>query len=155
MESYPRHVFLLTDGCVSNTAAVVRLVEKSNKFSRVHTIGVGDGCSEELIKGCAKKGKGHHVFIKNDDNCSEKIVQLLTDSLSPMLTQIKLSFDHELVESIIPNPESMPYILKDELINFYVTFKGQLDASTQFCLSYEDSLNKLPYSSEIGIDPSS
>ena len=48
----------------------------------------------------------------------------------------------------------MPYILKDDLVNFYVTFKGQLNVPTQFCLSYEDSLNKLPYSSEIEIDPS-
>ena len=109
---------------MSNTSKVIRMVERNCKFSRVHTIGVGDGCSEELIKGCAKKGKGHYVFIKNDEDCSEKIVQLLTDSLSPVLSQIKLSFDKEVVESIIPNPESMPYILKDELVNFYVTFKG-------------------------------
>ena len=39
------------------------MVGKNNKYSRVYTIGIGNGCSEELILGCAKKGKGSHVFI--------------------------------------------------------------------------------------------
>ena len=33
------------------------------KYSRVHTIGIGNGASNELIKGCALKGKGNYIFI--------------------------------------------------------------------------------------------
>ena len=73
--------------------------------------------------------------------------------MSPVISKFKISFDQDVVESIIPNPESMPYILKDELVNFYVVFKGNLNYPTQLSLSYEDSLNNLPFSSEIEIDP--
>ena len=131
------------------------MVAANNKYSRVHTIGIGNGASEEIIIECAKKGKGQHVFISDEENPSEKIIQLLTDSLSPVISSMKLTYDKEIVESIIPNPESMPYVLKGELVNFYITFKGQLASSAHFSFSYEDSLNKLPFKSEIVIDPDS
>lgn len=126
IEGYPKQIFLLTDGGVSNTEGVIQMVSRNNKYSRVHTIGIGNGCSEELILGCAKKGKGHHVFIQDNENPGEKIIGILRDSLSPVISKINLKFDKNIVESVIPNPESMPYVLKDEFVNFYVTFKGQL-----------------------------
>lgn len=155
IDGYPKQIFLLTDGGVSNTEGVINMVALNNKYSRVHTIGIGNGCSEELILGCAKKGKGCHVFISDSEDPSEKIIQLLTDSLSPVISKMKLSYDKNLVESIIPNPESLPYILKGELVNFFIAFKGQLSQPTSFSFSYEDSLNKLPFKSDIEIDPKS
>jgi von Willebrand factor A domain-containing protein 5 len=144
-EGYPKQVFLLTDGGVSNTEGVIKMVALNNKYARVHTIAVGNGASEALILGCAKSGKGHHVFITDDENPSEKIIQLLTDSLSPVISNIRLKYDKEVVQSVIPNPESLPYILKGELVNFYINFKGQLQEPTVIFFSYEDSANKLPY----------
>jgi hypothetical protein len=102
------------------------MVGQNNKYARVHTIAVGNGASEALILGCAKSGKGCYVFITDDENPSEKIIQLLTDSLSPVISNIRLKYDKNVVQSIIPNPESLPYILKGELVNFYINFKGQL-----------------------------
>jgi Ca-activated chloride channel homolog len=112
-EGYPRHIFLLTDGCVSNCSQVTKLISQNNKYSRVHGIGIGSGCSKELIIEGAEKGRGKYVFIGDDEDPSEKIIGLLTDSLSPVISKIRLNFDKEVVESIIPNPEAMPYILKD------------------------------------------
>ncbi len=88
------------------------MVKKNSKYSRVHTIGIGDGASAALIKGCAEKGKGHHIFIKDKENPSEKIIQMLSDSLSPVISKVSISYDKELVESIVPNPFSLPFILK-------------------------------------------
>ena len=45
-EGYAKQIFLLTDGGVSNTEGVIRMVGLNNKYSRVHTIGIGNGCSE-------------------------------------------------------------------------------------------------------------
>jgi hypothetical protein len=47
--------------------------------------------------GCAKMGKGHHVFINDSEDPSEKIIQLLTDSLSPVISKMKLSYDPKVV----------------------------------------------------------
>ncbi len=53
IEGYPKQLFLLTDGEVDNTGKVINLVRSNVKYARVHTIGIGDGASEALIKGCA------------------------------------------------------------------------------------------------------
>jgi hypothetical protein len=66
IEGYPKQIFLLTDGEVSDTEKVIDLVRRNIKYSRVHTIGIGSGASESLIKGCAWKGKGYHIFIKDN-----------------------------------------------------------------------------------------
>lgn len=42
---YPKQIFLLTDGGVSNTEGVIKMVSNNNKFARVHTIGIGNGAS--------------------------------------------------------------------------------------------------------------
>ena len=39
-------------------------------------------------------------------------------------------------------------------MNFYVTFKGQLHKPAAFHFSYEDTINKKHYKSEIVVDPS-
>jgi uncharacterized protein with von Willebrand factor type A (vWA) domain len=69
-DGYPRHVFLLTDGQVTNTQNVISLVRNNVKYCRVHTIGIGDGVSFDLIEGCAKSGKGKHVMISEDESQS-------------------------------------------------------------------------------------
>ena len=66
-----------------------------------------------MIKEGAKKGKGNHMFVNNTKNITEKIINLLTSSLSPVISQIKLQYDESIVESIVPNPENLVYILKD------------------------------------------
>ncbi len=63
IDGYPRHVFLLTDGEVSNTQAVISMVRKNTKYCRVHCIGIGDGASFDLIQGCSTAGKGKHIMI--------------------------------------------------------------------------------------------
>ncbi len=45
-----RHIFLLTDGAVSNTQLVVDLIRKHSDTTKVHTFGIGQGVSTELVK---------------------------------------------------------------------------------------------------------
>ena len=46
------------------------MISKNTKYSRLYTIGIGNGCSHQLIIECAKKGKGNHIFISDDENSS-------------------------------------------------------------------------------------
>jgi hypothetical protein len=153
IEGYPKQIFLLTDGEISDTENVISLVQSNIRHSRVHTIGIGNEVSEALIIGCAEKGKGSHIFIKEGEDPSEKIIQLLNDSLTPVISKVWLAYDKDLVECIVPNPEKIPYILKGQVVNFYVMFKGHLEHPTAISLTYIDSVSNLPYKSTVEVTP--
>ena len=73
------HIYLLTDGAVFNTNSVVELVsQNANMQQRVHTFGIGNGASEDLIKNCAFKGLGNYYFIYNEDEIQETVIKSLT-----------------------------------------------------------------------------
>lgn len=74
MKGHPRQVFLLTDGEVSDTNHIVNLVSENSKLCRVHGIGIGEGASKALLKGCAEKGRGRAVFIADHENVAGKVV---------------------------------------------------------------------------------
>lgn len=156
IEGYARHVFLLTDGGVSNTNGVISMVRKCTKYCRVHCIGIGNGASSALIEGCATSGKGQSIMISDEENPAEKIIGLLESTLTPVISKVGLRCaDEGLIESIVPNPKSIPYVLKDEAVNFYITFKGPMTESRKFEFEYEDSASKLPFRSEIVVEASS
>lgn len=154
IEDYPRQIFLLTDGAVSDTASVQNFVRNHNKFSRVHGIGIGNGASEDLILGCAQQGKGYSVMISDTEDPTDKIIDILDKSLSPAISKIQLNFDKERVESVVPNPEKNPYILKNEVANFYFTFHGKLTSLFPVNISFTDSLG-VQYSQPVVINPQS
>jgi hypothetical protein len=89
------------------------------------------------------------VFIGDDEDPSSKIIQLLNESLTPVISEVSLTYDKEVVESIVPNPAKLPFILKGDVANFFITFKGQLSQPTSISLSYTDSLNGLPFKSTV------
>jgi Ca-activated chloride channel family protein len=59
----PRHVFLLTDGDVSQPQQVLDLIARYSKWHRLHAIGVGNGASRYLIEQSSKIGRGKHLFV--------------------------------------------------------------------------------------------
>lgn len=79
----------------------------------------------------------------------------MEETLTPVIDNVSLNYDKNLVESIVPNPSSIPYILKNEVVNFYITFKGQLEKKTSFTFGYKDSLNKVPFETVMEVDPDS
>ena len=71
------HIFLLTDGAISNTKEVVKLIRMNNKSSKVHTFGIGSGVSTELVKNSAMAGRGHFYFINNMSEIDQKVLDAL------------------------------------------------------------------------------
>ena len=51
---YLRQIFVLTDGEVSNSSAVVELVKRNNAHGRVFALGLGASASRHLVKGIAR-----------------------------------------------------------------------------------------------------
>jgi len=121
-KGYPRSVFLLTDGAVSNTNQVIELIRDNSDKSRVFTIGVGNGCSPELITKGAYQGKGKHEFVSDSKEIYEKVISLLNASLSPSYSDLSLeatNFD-AVVKSVSPNPHSLPFLLDGQNVTFFM-----------------------------------
>ncbi len=92
-------------------------------MNRLHTIGVGSGVSGVLVKKCALHGGGKSVFVDDGGDVEGTIVTLLQSVLTPYLDQFSFEFDKNLVESIVPNPEKMGPITKNEPFNMFLFFK--------------------------------
>jgi hypothetical protein len=93
IEGYTRQLFLLTDGSVNNTANVISYAALHTQFTRYHCIGIGNGCSQDLIINCAARGKGHSLFISDNEDPSDKIIEILEKSLSPVITKMNFEID--------------------------------------------------------------
>lgn len=74
-----KHVYLLTDGQVFNTDAVIKLIKQNNKNFIVHSIGIGNDVSTALVVGTAKAGRGKYYFVNNK---AEGLEEIIIDSLS-------------------------------------------------------------------------
>ncbi|XP_060552028.1 von Willebrand factor A domain-containing protein 5A-like [Ruditapes philippinarum] len=111
--SHPRRVFILTDGQVGNTDAVIGLVRKEsiNTSTRVFTLGIGHGVSTALIDGIARNGGGKSEFITGKDRIQPKVISLLKRAMQPAITDISLDWD--LPPGIIPVsiPTELPNII--------------------------------------------
>ena len=63
----------------------------------MHSIGVGNEASFNLIQGCAEAGKGKHIMISDNENPNEKIIELLEATLTPIISKVKLTFNQKAV----------------------------------------------------------
>ena len=81
---------------------------------------------------------------------SNTIIGLLDSALTPFLDLFTFNFDQTIVEAMVPAPEGIPCILKNEPFNVYLFFKEGVDLEhidTEVTLTCFDSLinNNLTY----------
>jgi len=147
-KGYPRFIFLLTDGDVTNTQDVLSLIKENKMKAQVFTLGIGNGCSPELIKKAAYHGRGQYEFIENADGIHEKVINLLNASLSPCFTDLKLHGDNfdAFVTSVSPNPANVPFLLGGQAVSFFIWLRGdafkQGDGKWNLGLELQDSNEK-------------
>jgi hypothetical protein len=108
-------IYLLTDGAVSNSNAVIELIRQncSNKFSttKVHTFGVGQGADENLVVGCAAAGLGGYSFIYRDEEIEDKVIsQLSKASLDYLVINEAKILDED--DNVIYQLPNLPIILR-------------------------------------------
>eukprot|EP01017_Pseudomicrothorax_dubius_P045062 TRINITY_DN7726_c0_g1_i1.p1 TRINITY_DN7726_c0_g1~~TRINITY_DN7726_c0_g1_i1.p1 ORF type:complete len:170 (+),score=24.50 TRINITY_DN7726_c0_g1_i1:3-512(+) len=115
-------IFVLTDGGIFNPQAIFKLLSENTNL-RVFSLGIGNGCSEELIRGLASHGRGKCQFVENESKIPKKLMQMLSDSLHPAFLVTKVEYDKSLIEYIYPNPQSRTYIVLNDPLNFYILFK--------------------------------
>ena len=89
----PRQIFIVTDGGVTNTSAVLHIVRKNRHLARCHTFGLGPEVCVELVTGIAAASGGHCVLLSEGQRLQTKVMEVLQDSLKPALVDTSLSWD--------------------------------------------------------------
>ncbi|CAK70304.1 unnamed protein product (macronuclear) [Paramecium tetraurelia] len=119
------NVFLLTDG-EDFADPIIDLVQKNNRAqTRIYTLGIGEGCSQYLIRRVAEVGNGKHQIVSDKEDISEKIIDLLEDSLTPYLEAFTLESNITNIVSIIPNPDSIVSLKKNQELTIQVLFSKE------------------------------
>jgi len=87
-----RQLFVLTDGEVSNTDAVIALARRHAGHTRVFTFGIGAGASHHLVQGLARAGEGEAEFIAPGERIEAKVMRQLSRALTAALTEVTLDW---------------------------------------------------------------
>lgn len=134
LKNYLINIIILTDGGVSNTNEVLKLVQDStnnNKNLKHFTLGIGYGCSEELVKGIATQGSGVYEFAINENEIAEKIIYLLECTN-------KILFSYDINTGIYPHISNE--IKTSNIIKPYFYINEVMEVHSHFKLNKEDLL---------------
>ena len=79
-------VFIMTDGesfDIDDCLDILRDISHNPNFDcKFYSLGIGNGCSENLIRGIAKCGDGDCEFVKNEEDVTDKVNNLLKSSMN-------------------------------------------------------------------------
>ncbi|KAL4230179.1 von Willebrand factor A domain-containing protein 5A [Mactra antiquata] len=166
IQGHPKSVFVLTDGQVSNTEAVLTLVKKNSESTgtRVFSVGIGEGASTSLVKGIAFNGNGKAEFISSGARIQPKVVSLLKCAMQPAITEVAIHWN--LPPDVNPTmiPEAPSLITAGERLTLFVVLDGvdiytvyapstvtvsgkQNDRPISFCMSFTLSEDEEPQTS--------
>ncbi|EUB58054.1 von Willebrand factor A domain-containing protein 5A [Echinococcus granulosus] len=99
-DRWRREVIFLTDGGVVNHAEIIALVRENAGTSRLSAIGLGQGASTALVSGIARAGNGRALFVRDERNLRDAILDVLNCCLQPWLTDVTV--DWRLTRSAVP-----------------------------------------------------
>ena len=145
IEGYTKNFFVLTDGDIGNTLQVVELIKNNCGLGKgfVYSIGIGSGASEFLVEEISKAGKGQFVMISDEEDPKDKLGSLLSDSLSPRLTDFVVTFDKEYIKGLTPILNKDSSVSINQVHKMYALLNPSKDTgSTEVRVEYFDPVLK-------------
>jgi Ca-activated chloride channel family protein len=118
----PRQVVLLTDGEVSNEAAVIELAEKHRAHTRIFTFGIGAGASEHMVRSVARVTLGEAEFIHPGERIEPKVLRQFARLGRPAVRDVKVEWEGLAVK--LHAPHRPPAIFNGEPAVLYARFEG-------------------------------
>ncbi|EAL61364.1 hypothetical protein DDB_G0292016 [Dictyostelium discoideum AX4] len=116
---YPRQVFILTDGEISERDKLIDYVAKEANTTRIFTYGIGASVDQELVIGLSKACKGYYEMIKETTNMEKQVMKLLNVAFEPMLSNIKLDWSSCGLVDVIQAPSHIRPLFNQERMMIY------------------------------------
>ncbi|KAM9992596.1 hypothetical protein ACTFIY_010048 [Dictyostelium cf. discoideum] len=116
---FPRQVFILTDGEISNRDKLIDYVGKEANTTRIFTYGIGSYVDKELIVGVSKACKGYYEMIVDNSDMEEKVMKLISIAMQPTLSNIKV--DWGVLSNVVQSPAQIRPLFNQERMMIYAT----------------------------------
>ncbi|KAJ1142521.1 hypothetical protein NDU88_008835 [Pleurodeles waltl] len=157
---FPRLLFLLTDGAVSNTGKVIELIRHHSFSTRCYSFGIGQNACRRLVQGLASVSKGSAEFLIEGERLQPKMMKSLKKAMAPVLSDVTVEWVFPESTEVLISPVSASYLFPgDRLVGYgvvcdtsrYVTnarsdkrrrysmMRSQESGSSVFFQSQEDS----------------
>ncbi|XP_053307638.1 von Willebrand factor A domain-containing protein 5B1 [Spea bombifrons] len=118
---YPRLLFLLTDGAVSNTGKVIELIRHHSSFTRCYSFGIGQNACRRLVQGVASVSKGCAEFLMEGERLQPKMLHSLKKSMAPVLTDVTVEWVFPESTEVLISPISSSFLFPgDRLVGYGV-----------------------------------
>ncbi|XP_069802939.1 von Willebrand factor A domain-containing protein 5B1 isoform X3 [Dendropsophus ebraccatus] len=118
---YPRLLFLLTDGAVSNTGKVIELIRHHSSFTRCYSFGIGQNACRRLVQGVASVSKGSAKFLIEGERLQPKMLQSLKMSMAPVLSDVTVEWVFPESTEVLISPISSSFLFPgDRLVGYGV-----------------------------------
>ncbi len=122
---YLRHIILLTDGDLGNEEEIFAALRHDLGNARLYTVAIGSAPNLFLATKMAQFGRGTFTHIADIREIREQMTRLFATIESPVLTDVKLSFDGVEVSEVYPERPS-DLFLRQPLLIFGRISKGHV-----------------------------
>lgn len=124
-EGYLRHIILMTDGDLGNEEQIFAALRSDLGKARLYTVAVGSAPNLFLATKMAQFGRGTFTHIADINEIREQMAHLFDSIESPVLTDVKLSFEGVEVQNMYPvNPPDL--FLRQPLLIYGRIAKGRV-----------------------------
>lgn len=122
---YLRHIILLTDGDLGNEGQIFTALRQSLGNARLYTVAIGSAPNLFLATKMAQFGRGTFTQISHIDEIQSQMSHLLESIESPVLTDVRLTFEGVQVSDVYP--ERLPDLFQRQPLVVYGRItKGQV-----------------------------
>uniref|UniRef100_A0A3Q1IEA1 VWFA domain-containing protein n=1 Tax=Anabas testudineus TaxID=64144 RepID=A0A3Q1IEA1_ANATE len=134
---YPRQIFIITDGSISNVAKVLELVRRNTCAGRCFGLGLGPRACRRLLQGIAKLTGGTTELLADEERLQPKLIKSLKKAFEPVLTDVRIDwYLPENMEALL-SPNEIPPLYPGNCLIGYCTlydmthFKAQKAGSQE------------------------
>lgn len=96
-----RDIVLITDGEISDEVFVMDLAKRHADRTALHTVGIGNGTNEFLIKGLSRVSGGASALIAPNERIEPKILRLFKKVIDGPVRNLKVAWDRDVDQAPI------------------------------------------------------